>query len=384
MKRIFQILVLTLFLNLFCSVVSAQNKAENQARETLRVGVFLDLTGATAAFGVSSRNGILLALEEFNQTSSQKIELLFEDDEGIPERARASVAKLINEDKVHVILGEVASTNSLAAAPVAQEAKIPMISTAATNPKVTEVGDYIFRAGFIDPLQGEAMARFAVQTLKARGAAIIYDVNSDYSKSLVATFDKTFSALGGKILRTESYAQRDENFKTQLLRIRRAKPDVIYVSGYYGEAGLIVKQARGLRMNLPILGGDGWDSPELFRLGRNALRNTFITSHFAADSNLVEVRNFAAKYEARYKTKPDLLAALAYDSMKLLIDAWRRAGTTGGEKLREAIAGTKNFKGVTGKITFDRSRNPVKQVVILQTDAANKTFRYQETILPKQ
>ncbi|HEX9963098.1 MAG TPA: ABC transporter substrate-binding protein [Pyrinomonadaceae bacterium] len=384
MKRIFQILVLTLFLNLFCSTVPAQNKSVNQSRETLKVGVFLDLTDATAAFGIATRNGILLALEEFNQTGSKKIELLFEDDKARPEIARAAVEKLINEDKVHAILGEVASTNSLAAAPVAQKAKIPMISTASTNPKVTQVGDYIFRACFIDPLQGEAMARFAVQTLSARRAAIIYDASSDYSKSLVATFNRTFTALGGKIVRTDSYAQRDQNFKAQLTAIRRAKPDVIYVSGYYGEAGVIVKQARGLRMYLPMLGGDGWDSPELFSLGRNALRNTFITSHFAADSSLVEARNFTAKYEARYKTKPDLLAALGYDALNLLIDAWRRAGTTNGEKLRNAIAETKDFAGVTGKITFDRSRDPVKQVVVLRTDAANKTFRYQETILPKQ
>jgi branched-chain amino acid transport system substrate-binding protein len=228
------------------------------------------------------------------------------------------------------------------------------------------------------------MAHFAFQTLRARRAAILYDASSDYSNGLNATFTKTFTALGGKVLRTDSYAQRDENFKTQLSAIRRAKPDVVYVTGYYGEAGVIVKQARRMRMNLPILGGDGWKSPELFSIGREALRNTFITSHFAADSNLIEVRDFAAKYEARFKTQPDELAALGYDAMNLLIDAWRRAGTTDGEKLRNAIAETKDFAGVTGKIAFDRSRNPAKPVVILQTDAAKKTFRYKETILPKQ
>lgn len=389
MKKVFKFLAFALLLNLFCSpVLQAQNKSEastHQQREKLKVGVYLDLTGPTSVFGIPNRNGILLAAEEFNQTGSQKIELVFEDNWGLPENTRKAVAKLINQDKAHVVLGDVQSTNSLAAAPIAQEAKIPMISPSSTNPEVTKVGDYIFRTCFIDPLQGEAAAQFAFQTLRARRAAVIFHLGSNYSESLVRTFTETFTARGGKILTTESYASRDTDFRKQLARIRRAKPDVVYAPGFYGETAIIVKQARGaMRMNLPILGGDGWDVPDIFNLGGKALRNTFITNHFALDADSVEIRNFAARYEARFKTKPDSLAALAYDAMKVLIDAWRRAEmATGGEKLRNSIAQTKDFPGVTGKITLDRARNAVKPVVILQTDLANKTFRYKETIFPK-
>src|SRR5215217_2967027 len=217
--------------------------------DTIKVGVYGDLTGQTSSFGQSTKNGIQLAVDEINAAGGvggKKIELVIEDDQGRPEQAKTVVSKLINQDKVQAIIGEVASTNSLAAAPVAQDAKIPMITPSSTNPKVTEVGDYISRVCFIDPFQGSVMAKFAANTLKAKTAAIIGDVNSDYSKGLTQFFEEEFTRLGGKVVAKEAYTQSDPDFKGQLTKIRNLNPDVIYVPGYYGQVGIIAKQAREL------------------------------------------------------------------------------------------------------------------------------------------
>ena len=233
-----------------------------QTTELIRVGVFADMTGATSSFGEATKNGIVLAVEEINSAGGiggRKLKIFLEDDQGRPELARTVVKKLIDEKNVEVILGEVASSNSLAAAPIAQEARIPMITPASTNPKVTEVGNYIFRICFIDPFQGEAMARFAFNKLKVRRVAFLSDNSSDYSKGLVRTFEETFTKLGGKIITKQTYSQKDQDFKGQLRTIRRLKPDAIYVAGYYGEVGIIAKEARQMKMLMPLLGGDGWD-----------------------------------------------------------------------------------------------------------------------------
>jgi branched-chain amino acid transport system substrate-binding protein len=357
-----------------------------QTNENVRVGVFADLTGQTSSFGEATRNGILLATEEINKSGGidgRKIELLIEDDEGRPETARNVVRRLIYNNEVHAILGEVASTISLAAAPFAQEAKIPMIAPAATNPKVTAVGDYIFRTCFIDPLQGTAMAKFAFNELKARRVAILSDEVSDYSTALNGTFTETFTKLGGKIVARETYYQTDPDFREQLTKIRALKPDAVYLSGYYGQTGVIARQARRLKMTMPLLGGDGWDSPELWKLGGNALKNTYVTNHFAGDNPAREVRDFITKYKARFGVDPDSLAALGYDAVYVLADAIRRAKTTDGAKLRDAIARTRNFSGVTGKIiALDQDRNPEKPVVILSLNPETRKFVFRSTVAP--
>ena len=357
-----------------------------QTAEPIRVGVFLDITGVTSIFGIPTRNGIKLAVEEINAAggiNGRRLKVFLEDNQGRPEKSTEVAARLINENKVHAIIGDVASANSLAVAPLAQEAEIPMITPASTNPRVTAVGDYIFRTCFIDPLQGEAMAKFAFNELMARRVAILTDVNSDYSKGLTENFTQTFTRLGGKIVAKESYFQSDSDFKGQLYKIRSRRPDAVYLPGYFGQTGVIAKQARRLKMLMPLLGGDGWDSPELWKLGGNALNNTYITNHFAVDNPAAEVRDFIKKYEAKFNEKPDSLAALGYDAVYVLADAVRRAGTTDGELLRDAIAQTKNISGVSGKIAqIDKNRNAVKPVYILKLNPKASEFVYNSTIEP--
>lgn len=354
--------------------------------DTIKVGVYGDLTGQTSSFGQSTKNGVELAVEEINNAggvNGKKIQLVVEDDQGRPEQAKTVVSKLINQDKVQAILGEVASTNSLAAAPVAQEAKIPMISPSSTNPKVTETGDYISRVCFIDPFQGAVMAKFAANTLKAKTAAILGDVNSDYSKGLTQFFESEFGRLGGKVVAKEAYTQTDPDFKGQLTKIRNLNPDVIYIPGYYGQVGIIAKQARELDMNMPLLGGDGWDSPELWKLGGAALKNAYISNHYSAENPAPEIQNFVKAFKAKYGVNPDSLAALAYDAAKVLADAIKRAGGTDSAKLKDAINSTKDFQGVTGKISLDSNRNAIKPAVVLELDPAAGAFKYKETIAPE-
>ncbi len=387
MSRVFLAtsLVISLFFSFAC-VQKGGNGTTAETGDTIRVGVYGDLTGQTSSFGQSTRNGIELAVEEINAAggvNGKKISLIVEDDQGRPEQAKTVVSKLINQDKVHAVLGEVASTNSLAAAPVAQEAKIPMITPSSTNPKVTEVGDYISRVCFIDPFQGSVMAKFAANTLKAKTAAILGDVNSDYSKGLTQFFEEEFNRLGGRVVAKEAYTQTDPDFKGQLTKIRNLNPDVIYIPGYYGQVGIIAKQARELGMNMPLLGGDGWDSPEIWKLGGDALKNTYISNHYSAENPAPEIQNFVKAYRAKFNVVPDSLAALAYDAAKVLADALKRAGGTDPAKLRDAINSTKDFKGVTGSISLDAGRNAVKPAVVLELDPAAGAFKFKETIAPE-
>lgn len=378
-------LVISVSLSIAC-VQKGGNGTTADTGDTVRVGVYADLTGQTSSFGQSTKNGIELAVEEINAAggvNGKKIQLFVEDDQGRPEQAKTVVSKLVNQDKVHAVLGEVASTNSLAAAPVAQEAKIPMITPSSTNPQVTATGDYVFRVCFIDPFQGSVMAKFAANTLNAKTAAILGDVQSDYSKGLTQFFTQEFTKLGGRIVSEQTYAQTDPDFKAQLTAIRNTNPDVIYVPGYYGQVGIIVRQARELGMNMPIMGGDGWDSPELWKLGGDALKNTYISNHYSAENPAPEIQNFVKAYQAKYGVVPDSLAALAYDAAKVLADALKRAGSTESAKLRDAIAATKGFPGVTGNITLDADRNAVKPAVVLALDPAAGKFSFKETIYPE-
>ncbi len=387
MTRFF--LTLILVVSIFSSFACVQKGGTGPAAstgDTIRVGVYGDTTGATSSFGVSTKNGIELAFDEINAAggvNGKKFEMIFEDDQGSPEKAKTVISKLINQDKVVAVLGEVASSNSLAAAPVAQEAKVPMITPSSTNPKVTEVGDYISRVCFIDPFQGSVMAKFAANTLKAKTAAVLGDNSSDYSKGLTQFFEQEFEKLGGKVITKQTYAQKDQDFKAQLTQMRDQKPDVIYIPGYYGEVGIIARQARELGMNQPLLGGDGWDSPELWKLGGASLKNAYISNHYSADNPAPEIQNFVKTYTAKYGVAPDSLAALAYDSAKVLADAIKRAGGTDSAKLKDAINATKGLAGVTGSITLDSNRNAVKPAVVLELTPAQSKFTFKETIYPE-
>jgi len=348
------------------------------------VGYYGDLSGRTSNFGQSTKNGVEMAADEINKAggiNGRQIQILSEDDEGRPEKAATVVTKLIDQDRVIALLGEVASGNTLAAAPKAQAAKVPMISPSSTNPAVTQVGDYIFRVCFIDPFQGEVMAKFAANTLKAKRAAIMLDFNSPYSRGLTDFFESSFTKLGGQIVNKQSYTQGDRDYKGQLTAIRATNPEVIYVPGYYGEVGVIAKQAKQLDIQVPLLGGDGWDATQLWDLGGDSLNGDFISNHYSVDDPSPAIRKFVADYKARHGNVPDALAALGYDAMRVLGEAIKRAGTTEEPQLRDAIAKTQNYPGVTGTISIDAQRNAVKPAVVLKLQ--DHKYIYQETIYPE-
>ncbi len=334
------------------------------------VGEYGSLTGGQATFGQSTHNGIMLAVDELNTAggvNGRKIRVLTEDDQSKPEEAPTAVTKLISQNNVIAVLGEVASSASLAAGPVCQSNKIPMITPSSTNERVTQIGDYIFRMCFIDPYQGEAMANFVSKQLGMKKAAILLDVRSDYSTGLGANFERVFVANGGQIVAKQSYSQGDSDFRSQLTTVRAANPDVIFVPGYYNDIGQIATQARDLGMKQPLAGGDGWESPKLFEIGGKALDGCFYSNHYHVDDPAPVVRTFVQKYRERYGVVPDALAALGYDAARVLGDAIKTAGTTDGPKLRDAIAATKNFSGVTGMITLGPDRNPIgKKLAILE------------------
>ena len=384
MKR--TILALLLLTTLFTIIACERRGGSTSGDGTgpILVGYYGDLSGRTSSFGQSTKNGVEMAADEINKAgglNGRQIQIITEDDQGEPNKAATVVTKLINQDKVVAILGEVASSNSLAAAPKAQEAKVPMISPSSTNPAVTQVGDYIFRVCFIDPFQGEVMAKFAATNLKAKRAAILYDFNSDYSRGLQQFFKRSFTGLGGQVVTEVSYTQGDRDFSGQLTAIRSANVDVIYVPGYYGEVGVIANQTKQLGIKAPLLGGDGWDAPQLWQLGGAALNGDYISNHYSVDDPSPAIRKFVADYQARYSILPDALAALGYDSMKVLADSITRANGTESAKLRDAIAGTKNFAGVTGLITIDAERNAVKPAVVLKLQ--DSKFVYETTIYPE-
>lgn len=376
------IVIVLLALAFSCSRPGEDSAAPNHT--TIEIGYFGDLTGPTFNFGQSAINGVLMAASEVNQAggiNGRKIDIVIEDDKGSPEEAARLTAKLIDQDKVVAIIGGGTSGNSRAAAPKAQASRIPMISPSSTDPAVTQTGNYIFRACFVDTFQGEVMAIFAVKTLKAKKAAILTDFNSPYSKGLTDYFKLSFGRLGGTIVSEQTYTQGDADFKGQLSTIRSAEPDVIYIPGYYGEVALIAKQARTIGLTQPLLGGDGWDAPELWQIGGDALNGAYISTHYSADNPSPEIQQFVVAYKQRYgNLLPDAHAALAYDAARILFAAIARTGSTEGDKLREALAQTKNFNGVTGVISMDANRNAVKPAVVLKLEDLKSI--YQETIQP--
>jgi len=374
--------IVVLALAFSCSRPAEDNAAPN--RTTIEIGYFGDLTGPTFNFGQSAINGVLMAASEINQAggiNGRKIDIVIEDDKGSPEEAARLTAKLVDQDKVVAIIAGGTSGNSRAAAPKAQASHIPLISPSSTDPAVTQTGNYIFRACFVDTFQGEVMASFAVNTLKAQKAAILTDFNSTYSKGLTDYFKLSFGRLGGIIVSEQTYTQGDADFKGQLSTIRSAEPDVIYIPGYYGDVALIAKQARMIGLTQALLGGDGWDAPELWQIGGDALNGAYISTHYSADNPSPEIQQFVELYKQRYgNLLPDAHAALAYDAARILFAAIARTGSSDGDKLREALSQTKNFNGVTGVISMDANRNAVKPAVVLKLEDLKSI--YQETIQP--
>jgi branched-chain amino acid transport system substrate-binding protein len=363
---------------------SSETSSAGSGGDVIKVGEFASLTGKEATFGVSSDEGTQLAVDELNAAGGvlgRKIDLLKEDDLSKAGEAANAVNKLISKDGVVAILGEVASSRSLEAAPICQSAQIPMISPSSTNPKVTQTGTYIFRVCFIDPFQGTVMANFATKTLKANKVAIFKDVKSDYSIGLAKFFKEQFLKNGGQVVAELDYSGGDKDFKAQLTSIKAANPDAVFVPGYYTDAALICIQAKQLSLTVPLFGGDGWESDQLVKIGQDAVEGDYFSTHYAPDIATDKSRNFVTAYRQKFNGKtPDAMAALGYDSVMVLADAIKRAGTTDGPKVRDAIAATKDFDGVTGKTTINEQRDATKPAVILQVKNGN--FQYIETVNP--
>ncbi len=362
------------------------NKKQSSSTGDIVIGQYASMTGDTATFGISSDEGVRLALDEVNAAGGvlgRKVRVITEDDQSKADEARTAAEKLISRDKVIALLGEISSSKSIAAAPAAQSAHIPMVSPGSTNPKVTEMGDYIFRACFIDPFQGEAMARFALDDLHLKKFAFLYAVNSDYSSGLRDYVKQTLQKRGAQVVAEQSYTEsKDVDFKAQLTAIKNAHPDAIFVTGYYTEAGLIAQQARELGITVPLIGGDGWDSDQTVKIGKAAVEGSYFANHYSPDEQRPEVQQFVKAYKAKFNGKvPDAMAILGYDSMKLLADAIQRAGSTEGPKIRDALAATKNFPGAAGAITIDSHRNAAKPIVIVKIE--NGQFKYVTSIKPQ-
>jgi branched-chain amino acid transport system substrate-binding protein len=393
-------LVVALALPLFAFALATTSGGCGQGKGgTIRIGVYGSTTGTTATFGQSTENGVKLAFDEINAAGGvggKQLEMFSEDDQSKAEEAATAVQKLINQDQVVALIGEVASSRSLAAAPIAQAAGVPMISPSSTNPEVTRKGNFIFRTCFIDPFQGTVMAIFAAQNLGLKRVAILKDIKNDYSVGLAQFFTEEFTGKqGGTITGEQAYSEGDSDFRSQLTALKSGRPEAIFVPGYYTEVGSIAIQAKELGIQAPLLGGDGWVSDQLLKIGGEALNGSYYSNHFALDSPDSALQGFLARYKAKYGAQPDAIGGLAYDAARLLADALTRlhasdpaafealdAANSGDAaaqkaaraKLRDLINGVQGFPGVTGAITFDAERNPVKPAVVIKVEGGVEKF----------
>ncbi len=361
-----------------------KGKGKEDATGPIKIGHYASMTGSEATFGRSTDNGIKLAVEEQNAkggVKGRKISLITYDNQGKPDETVTAVTRLIDSDKVVALLGEVASSRSLAGGPVAQRKGVPMISPSSTNPDVTAIGDMIFRVCFIDEFQGKAGAKFILEDLKLKRGATLYNRAQAYSSGLNGFFVDAFKAMGGEIVTQQAFSDGDNDFGAQLAAIRDAGVDFIYVPGYYTEVVNIAGQARRLGLTIPLIGGDGWDSAELANAG-DALNNCYFTNHYSHEDQRPEVQAFVKKYQSTYGSVPDGLAALGYDAAMLLFDAMERAPSLDGKDLAGAIAATKGFAGVTGSITIDANRNAAKSIVVLEVVNGAPKFRANVNVGP--
>lgn len=355
----------------------------------IRIGHFASLQGDNATFGQQTDKGMQLAADEINAAGGvlgKKIKLITEDTRSVAQDAGMAAEKLIGSDDVHVLVGEVASSLSLVAAPIAEREGVPMVSPASTNPKVTVNADgsvkkNIFRICFIDPFQGKVMAKFATEHLKAKKVAVLTDNASDYSVGLANNFKETFTAMGGEIVEEQAYEAKQVDFKSQLTAIKNAEPQAIFIPGYYNEVSLIAEQARALGITVPLLGGDGWDSPELTK-GKfaQALEGSFFSNHYSVEDTAAKVQDFKNKYSAKYGEDPGAMSALGYDALYIIADAIKRAGKVDRAAISKALAETKGFVGVTGTTTINAEHNADKPAVVLQIKGGK--FTYFSTVSP--
>jgi len=354
----------------------------------ISIGGIFPMTGASATFGKSSKDGMQIAVDEFNERGGiaiggekMLIKPVYDDTAGLPEDAMRACQKQIDQDQVTAIVGAVMSKNSLAIAPACQSKGIVMVSSASTNPEVTLKGDYIFRVCFIDSFQGIVMARYVYNDLKLDKAAVLYDNGNDYNKGLASFFEEEFRNLGGEIVASEAFTDEEKtvDFRAQLTKIKAAEPEFLYLPNYYAAVAVILDQAIELGLRLPSGGGDGWDSPKLVEIGGNSVEGGVFTNHFSKEDASAKVQEFVSKYREEHSADPDALASLAYDAAFVLLSAIEKAGSLEGTAIRDALKAIQ-IKGATGAISFDENRNPVKSAVILEIE--NGQQQYVTTVTP--
>lgn len=356
------------------------------ADKTVKVGGLLEMTGGSASFGISSKNGIDLAFKDINAKGGvlggKKLELVVADTKSEASEATNGMQKLISQDGVAAVIGPNQSSAVIAASAINNGAKVLGITPMGTNPDITvnpadgKTRAYNYRACFIDPFQGTVMASFAYNDLGVRKAAVLVDNTSDYSKGLAKFFTENFANKGGSVVIEEAFLQKDTDFKSTLTKIKVANPDFIYIPGYYQEVGLIIKQARELGINVTIAGGDGWDSAKLPEIaGKAALNNTYFSSLYSSDEASEMNKKFVEEYQKEYNTKPDVFAALAYDSALLVAKAIEDAKSAEPAKIAEAMSKISGFKGVSGDVVFDEQHNPIKSAVIIEYVDGAQTFK---------
>ncbi|HEV7920417.1 MAG TPA: ABC transporter substrate-binding protein [Thermoanaerobaculia bacterium] len=333
------------------------------------MGVYAALTGSEAAFGQATLQGAQLAAEEINAAGGvlgKKIRLIVEDDQGRAQEAASVVTKLVTGDNVIAVIGENSSNQSLAAAPICQGAKVPMISPSSTNPDVTKKGDYIFRVCFTDPYQGKALATFVRNNLKLETAAILRDTKNDYSVGLAQFFKESFEQLGGRVIEQKDYSGGDNDFRPQLTAIRQARPQMVFIPGFYTDVGQIAIQARDLGITQPLVGGDGWDSPTVIEIGGKAVDGCYFSDHYFVGEPRPAVQKFVAEINRRSGKNPDANSALGYDAVRIFAEAATRVGSLDRAAIRNQLAATKDFQGVSGVITMGPTRDPIKPVAMIR------------------
>ncbi|HWA06644.1 MAG TPA: ABC transporter substrate-binding protein [Ignavibacteria bacterium] len=379
MRNLFFSLIALAAISIF--TISGCNKGSG---DEILIGEYGSLTGPNATFGISSTNGLKLAVEELNNAGgllNKKVKLITYDDQGKPSEAQTVVQRLIKNDNVVAVIGEVASSNSKAGAPICQQNKIPMITPASTNPEVTAIGDYIFRVCFIDPFQATVVSKFILNTLKLKKVALLKDVKNAYSTGLADFFEKEFKNMGGEIVEVQSFSAGDKDFKAQLTSIKAKNPEAIFIPAYYTDVNLISIQAREIGLTVPLIGSDGWESEKLTEgKAKDALEGCYFSTHVSTENPDPKIQEFITKYKAKYNAMPDAMAFLAYDAGLILFEAMKKAGTTDPEKVKNELAKIKDFSGVTGKISINEQRNAIKPAVILEIKGGQ--FKFKETVQP--
>ena len=389
MKRYLMFLTILILIG-FCLSTGCSKTKE----DVIKIGVIAELTGDIPAFGASCKNSVLMAAKTINDSGGlevsgkkYKIQLFIEDNAARAEQSAATAQKLITSDNVVAIIGPNASGGAIPASEIAESSRVPFITPISTNPKTTldprsgKAKKYAFRVCYLDPFQGKVLGSFAINTLKVKRAAVLYDVTSEVLKGQAEYFKKSFEELGGTVVAFETYSTGDRDFSAQFTKIKRANPDIIFLPSYYGEVPLQVQQGKRLGISVPFIGSDAWGSHDLLKLCGTDCEGYFFSSHYSADSTSPLTVDFVNKYKKVYGTAPDDVAALTYDGFSILMDSIKRAGNINPEAIRNAIANTKDFNGITGKISYTQdSGDPIKGAVIIQIKDGD--FKWYSDVLP--